>query len=432
VFRKYANPFPRRPLADGREFLVIATGRDDADDDPSSWDFRAALPLDDRPTGGVAPVYSVDGTAPTGREAVLSAARAAVAAGSPPGWDRPAYIRLRAKAPREPATMLRVPCDGRTKALALRWATSGDTDQRLYAARLLGRFDSPETIAALRQLLADNWIELRVTGNGTREVYPVRLAAFQSLRQLKAPDVTEPQIDATPWPLTFAAEHAVGLTVVAALLVAPVAVQAWVRRRRRKRGSFVERFSIPRAAFGALALGSAVLGVIFGYYWTASHDQGALFSHLHETGRARLAMSVAGKLQMATVEGLGQGYTTGVWTTCPDNLENRLNDPDVKVKQGAWGFVYARAERDARSTEQMTFVQAPYWALLAAAAVLPAIWAVRQVGFARRRRRAATGRCVACGYDLRHTPERCPECGRDVPEALRRFIPGETLGSGSR
>ncbi len=50
----------------------------------------------------------------------------------------------------------------------------------------------------------------------------------------------------------------------------------------------------------------------------------------------------------------------------------------------------------------------PFWAVLLVSSFLPAIW----LGCQRRRsRRRKLGRCLRCGYDLRATPDRCPECG---------------------
>ena len=53
-------------------------------------------------------------------------------------------------------------------------------------------------------------------------------------------------------------------------------------------------------------------------------------------------------------------------------------------------------------------VVVPYWAIVPATAVLPVVWEWRR---RTRRRREIAGLCPSCGYDLRATPERCPECG---------------------
>jgi hypothetical protein len=56
-------------------------------------------------------------------------------------------------------------------------------------------------------------------------------------------------------------------------------------------------------------------------------------------------------------------------------------------------------------TQSVWQLEVPYYLIAVVAALLPACWVWR------RSRRPRAGCCARCGYDLRATPDRCPECG---------------------
>ncbi|MCY2950687.1 MAG: hypothetical protein NTU53_01765 [Planctomycetota bacterium] len=64
------------------------------------------------------------------------------------------------------------------------------------------------------------------------------------------------------------------------------------------------------------------------------------------------------------------------------------------------------------ATAREIHVSVPYWLLTALLAFYPArrAWTRR-----RQMRRLRLGLCLTCGYDLRASKDRCPECGSPIP-----------------
>lgn len=61
--------------------------------------------------------------------------------------------------------------------------------------------------------------------------------------------------------------------------------------------------------------------------------------------------------------------------------------------------------------------------ILLLAAAMPLAVALRALRLTRMSRAESTGKCPVCGYDLRATKRRCPECGTPVFDGLPRHIP---------
>jgi hypothetical protein len=61
-----------------------------------------------------------------------------------------------------------------------------------------------------------------------------------------------------------------------------------------------------------------------------------------------------------------------------------------------------------------TILVLSYWLLALVAGCIAAAWL-----FGRLRRLPRSGVCRTCGYDLRATPDRCPECGAVANPAAR-------------
>jgi len=81
--------------------------------------------------------------------------------------------------------------------------------------------------------------------------------------------------------------------------------------------------------------------------------------------------------------------------------------PGWRRNRGALDFSFSYRGNPVSSWE----VRFPQWLPIVLTGLPPMVWIFYNRRYLRRRWRAMRGQCAECGYDLRATPERCPECG---------------------
>jgi len=245
---------------------------------------------------------------------------------------------------------------------------------------------------------------------------PGTLMPDQSCRE-KLRDMWHEKLDTRVFSLWYG-------TIVFSTTLLPI---AWLTRPRRKPRT------IRRWAFTNVALASSVLFVTSIVGWWQSGrggcDVGAWYNAPSREGPRELWTLLASK--------------DGVCMLFFYHVEKQMGEfaplRDIDLALPAWvrpaallspyhlhgGFAFRvrKYQPDPlRVPKRSVIVSSPYWALALAFLLVPAAWVWQWFRTLCRR----PGLCASCGYDLRATPERCPECGEVTVNHDRTTSTGAT------
>jgi hypothetical protein len=170
-----------------------------------------------------------------------------------------------------------------------------------------------------------------------------------------------------------------------------------------------------RKLFTLAAGASAVLCAGVCVLWVRSYAHHDGLTMMLSDNRVAVAGSVRGGVEFVAITNPPErAYSSRLWS------EQQPISPLPRYTHAGFGavtFTQTMAELDGVQTRQVGFgaVVIPFYAVLLATVILPTWWLLT------RRRQRKPGTCPRCGYDLRATPDRCPECGA-VPAGKKSAI----------
>src|SRR5262245_25057385 len=169
---------------------------------------------------------------------------------------------------------------------------------------------------------------------------------------------------------------------------------------------------VKRRLFNLLAVVSLVLCLASLVLWirdSRHFDYAAISS----SSRLFVCTTFPGGLKFSSWPGQGQGRAGFRFRSFRYNLPD-ASGQWISPPQVSWamlGFDF----KSTPSTPAGIELSVPFWFLTALFLTLPLTLVFRSV---RRRRRRGQGQCAHCGYDLRASKDRCPECGAAIPAAM--------------
>lgn len=167
-----------------------------------------------------------------------------------------------------------------------------------------------------------------------------------------------------------------------------------------------------------IVIASTLLLIITVALWVRSYFYHDVVGLGFAGGRGHTMQSIQGRFHcMTSLEGESEGGLThnSARLVPQPHWAGGMSGYPVRI-DWHWGVVWQTYDQHHGFsgeffTTRARLIVIPYRWPVIVSAIAPTIWLIGAIRARRKYSRHARGLCIECGYDLRASPERCPECG---------------------